>query len=77
MAIAHGEDPQEYVKAHRSVAEGFRTSAAAWALASQRGVDMPITEQVHQVLHRGRPLLDAMKALVTRAHKEELLGLQR
>jgi glycerol-3-phosphate dehydrogenase (NAD(P)+) len=76
MAIAHGEDPQAYVKAHVSVAEGFRTSAAAWALATERGVDMPITEQVHHVLHHGRPLLDAMKLLVTRAHKEELLGIK-
>ena len=75
MAVAQGEDPQEYVKAHKSVAEGFRTSAAAWALATERGVDMPITEQVHHVLHEGRPLLEAMKRLVTRAHKEELEGI--
>ncbi|HEY1693238.1 MAG TPA: NAD(P)H-dependent glycerol-3-phosphate dehydrogenase [Polyangiaceae bacterium] len=76
MAVAQGEDPQAYVKAHRSVAEGFRTSAAAWALATERGVDMPITEQVHHVLHHGRPLLEAMRLLVTRAHKEELAGLR-
>jgi glycerol-3-phosphate dehydrogenase (NAD(P)+) len=76
MAVAQGEDPQEYVKAHKSVAEGFRTSAAAWAVATARGVDMPITEQVHQVLHHGRPLLEAMKLLVTRAQKEELVGIR-
>jgi glycerol-3-phosphate dehydrogenase (NAD(P)+) len=76
MAVAEGQDPQAYVKQHKSVAEGFRTSAAAWALATQRGVDMPITEQVHHVLHHGRPLLDAMKLLVTRAQKEELEGIR-
>jgi glycerol-3-phosphate dehydrogenase (NAD(P)+) len=76
MAVAQGENPQAYVKAHRSVAEGFRTSAAAWALASARGVDMPITEQVYHVLHRGRPLLDAFRLLVTRAQKEELEGIR-
>jgi glycerol-3-phosphate dehydrogenase (NAD(P)+) len=76
MAVAQGEDPQEYVKTHKSVAEGFRTSAAAWALATARGVDMPITEQVYRVLHHGRPLLEAMKLLVTRAHKEELVGIR-
>jgi glycerol-3-phosphate dehydrogenase (NAD(P)+) len=76
MAVAAGEDPQAYVKAHKSVAEGFRTSAAAWTLATERGVDMPITEQVHHVLHEGRPLLEAMKRLVTRAHKEELEGIR-
>ena len=76
MAIAQGQDPQIYVASHRSVAEGFRTSAAAWALAMQRGVDMPITEQVYEVLHRSRPLLDALRLLVTRAHKEELTGMR-
>jgi glycerol-3-phosphate dehydrogenase (NAD(P)+) len=76
MAVAQGKDPQEYVKAHKWVAEGFRTSAAAWALATARGVDMPITEQVHHVLHHRRPLLEAMKLLVTRAHKEELVGIR-
>ena len=60
MAVAQGQDPQEYVKAHKSVAEGFRTSAAAWALATAKGVDVPITEQVFHVLHEGRPLMDAM-----------------
>jgi len=76
MAVAKGEDPLAYVTAHKSVAEGFRTSAAAWALAVARGVDMPITEQVHHVLHHGRPLLEGMKRLVTRAHKEELEGIR-
>ncbi len=76
MAVAQGEDPQAYVKANRSVAEGFRTSAAAWALAQKVGVDMPITEQVFHVLHRGRPLLEAFRLLVTRAQKEELEGIR-
>jgi len=76
MAVAQGQDPKAYVAANRSVAEGFHTSAAAWALAQERGVDMPITEQVFHVLHRGRPLLDAIRLLVTRSHKEELLGIR-
>ncbi len=76
MAIANGEDPKVYVASHTSVAEGYHTSAAAWALAQERGIDMPITEQVFHVLHEGRPLLDAIKALVTRAHKEELVGIR-
>jgi glycerol-3-phosphate dehydrogenase (NAD(P)+) len=76
MAIAEGADPQQYVQAHKSVAEGYHTSAAAWALAQRNGVDMPITEQVYHVLHGGRPLLEAMRLLMTRAQKEELLGIR-
>ncbi len=76
MAIAAGQDPKVYVASHTSVAEGFHTSAAAWALAQKLGIDMPITEQVFHVLHEGRPLLDAIKLLVTRAQKEELVGIR-
>jgi glycerol-3-phosphate dehydrogenase (NAD(P)+) len=76
MAIAAGQDPKVYVASHTSVAEGYHTSAAAWALAQERGIDMPITEQVFHVLHEGRPLLEAIKLLVTRAQKEELVGIR-
>lgn len=76
MAIADGADPQQYVRSHKTVAEGYRTSAAAWALAQRLGVDMPITEQVFHVLHRGRPLLEAIRLLVTREQKEELVGIR-
>jgi glycerol-3-phosphate dehydrogenase (NAD(P)+) len=75
-AIAAGEDPQRHVAARRSVAEGFSTSAAANALARKHGVDAPITEAVHHVLHRGRPLADAVERLVSRASKDELAGIR-
>lgn len=75
--IAEGVDPATYVASQRTVAEGYLTAKAAWAVARQLGVDVPITEQVHAVLHEGRPLMEAMKQLLTRAQKEELWGFQR
>jgi glycerol-3-phosphate dehydrogenase (NAD(P)+) len=77
MKVAEGVDPRAYLASKRSVAEGFWTSAATHALASKRGVDMPITEQVYHVLHQGRPLLEALKMLVTRDFKGELVGIKR
>jgi glycerol-3-phosphate dehydrogenase (NAD(P)+) len=76
MKVAEGVDPEAYLASKRSVAEGYWTSAATWELAKKRGVDMPITEQVYHVLHEGRPLLDALRLLVTRDFKEELLGIR-
>ncbi len=74
--VAEGEDPGAYLASRQSVAEGFSTCAAAHALAVKQGCDMPITEQVCQVLHRGRPLLDAVERLVAREFKEELTGIR-
>jgi glycerol-3-phosphate dehydrogenase (NAD(P)+) len=73
--VAAGADPAAYLASKRSVAEGYFTSAAAWALAQKRGVDMPITEQVYRVLHEGRQLSEALTSLMERAHKDELQGI--
>ncbi len=74
--VAEGADPATYLASRQSVAEGFSTCAATHALAAKRGVDMPITEHVFHVLHRGRPLLEAVEMLVAREFKEELTGIR-
>jgi glycerol-3-phosphate dehydrogenase (NAD(P)+) len=74
--VAAGFDPEAYLASQRTVAEGFNTSAAAHALAKKVGVEMPITEQVFHVLHRRRPLLEALRILLTREYKEELVGIR-
>src|SRR6266446_5505716 len=76
MRVAEGTDPAGYLAQQRSVAEGFSTAAAAYDLARKVGVDMPVTEQVYHVLHRGRPLLEAVRQLLERGYKEELHGIR-
>ncbi|MBX3208776.1 MAG: NAD(P)-dependent glycerol-3-phosphate dehydrogenase [Labilithrix sp.] len=76
LKVAEGVDPAGYLASQRTVAEGFLTARAAWQLAQRHGVDVPITEQVYRVLHEGRPLLDAMKQLMTRDQKDELWGIR-
>lgn len=75
LKVAEGLNPAAYVKSQRSVAEGYLTSAAAYALGKNLGVDMPITEQVYLVLHQDRPLADALKSLLVRSSKSELYGI--
>ncbi len=75
--IAEGLDAKQYLASQRTVAEGYLTAKAAWQVAQKLGVEVPITEQVYYVLHEGRPLMEAMKQLLTRAQKEELWGFQR
>lgn len=75
--VAEGVDPRAYLASNRSVAEGFLTAAAAYELSRKLHVDMPITEQVFHVLHRGRPLQEAVQLLTTREFKDELSGIPR
>ena len=56
---------------HGMVAEGIFTTTAAVGLARARGVEMPITEQMHAILHEGKGPREAIHALMTRSGKNE------
>jgi glycerol-3-phosphate dehydrogenase (NAD(P)+) len=56
---------------HGMVAEGVFTTTAAVGLARSRGVEMPITEQMHAILHNGKSPREAIQELMTRSGKSE------
>jgi glycerol-3-phosphate dehydrogenase (NAD(P)+) len=56
---------------HGMVAEGAFTTTAAVGLARARGVEMPITEQMHAILHDGKSPKDAIQELMARTGKSE------
>ncbi len=53
------------------VAEGVRTTDTALLLARRHGIAMPITEEVHAVLHGQRSAAEAVRVLMTRPGTEE------
>ena len=56
---------------HGSVAEGIFATKAAIGLARARSVEMPITEQMHAILHDGKSPSNAIHELMTRSAKRE------
>src|SRR5262245_26144605 len=56
---------------HGMVAEGVLTTDAALGLARQHGIEMPITEQMHTILHEEKSPKDAIRELMSRPGKEE------
>jgi glycerol-3-phosphate dehydrogenase (NAD(P)+) len=63
---------QEIMKGMTMVAEGVRTSISAHQLAKKMGVDMPIINQVYEILYEEKDPMDAVKELMTRELKQEL-----
>ncbi|MGE0171522.1 MAG: NAD(P)H-dependent glycerol-3-phosphate dehydrogenase [Oligoflexales bacterium] len=55
-----------------SVAEGYTTARSAYELGRRLGVDTPIIDQVYEVLYQGKPIAEAVSALLTREAKSEL-----
>ncbi|MFY9680197.1 MAG: NAD(P)H-dependent glycerol-3-phosphate dehydrogenase [Candidatus Sulfotelmatobacter sp.] len=60
---------------HGMVAEGIFTTTAAVGLARARGVEMPITEQMHAILQGGKAPREAIRDLMTRSSKSETFGV--
>jgi glycerol-3-phosphate dehydrogenase (NAD(P)+) len=72
VELGHGKKLPEIIAAmHGMVAEGIFTTTAAVDLARARGVEMPITEQMHAILHKGKAPRAAIHELMTRTGKSE------
>jgi glycerol-3-phosphate dehydrogenase (NAD(P)+) len=56
---------------HGMVAEGVLTTNAAVGLGKKYGVELPISEQMHAILHAGKPPKEAIRELMTRPGKGE------
>ena len=66
--------PEIIAGMHGMVAEGVFTTSAAVGLAHARKVEMPITEQMHAILHEGKSPREAIQVLMSRAGKSETLA---
>ncbi len=54
-----------------AVAEGVETTRLIHQMAQEQKVEMPVTEQVYQVLFEDKPVLEALGDLMSRSAKAE------
>ena len=71
LDLARGKSLAEIKGEPHRVAEGIRNSIAVARLAAQKGVEMPITQQMVAVLHEGKDPRRAVEELMTRELKAE------
>jgi glycerol-3-phosphate dehydrogenase (NAD(P)+) len=70
--LAKGRKLENIISDMVMVAEGIETTKAAIELSSKKGIEMPITEQVHGVLFEGKDPKSAVDELMLREPKPEL-----
>ncbi|MDP2104417.1 MAG: NAD(P)H-dependent glycerol-3-phosphate dehydrogenase, partial [Desulfobulbaceae bacterium] len=73
LKLGQGMTIEEIQQEMRMVAEGVKTTRSAWNLAKKMCVDMPILEQVYQVLYEGKKCQEAVYSLLHRDQKEEVV----
>ena len=63
---------QEAMDEVQQVVEGVYSAKAARALAEKYNIQMPIIEQVNQVLFEDKKAIDAFNELMNRERKDEI-----
>ena len=69
--LGQGESLQEILSDMKAVAEGVKTTESVYELAKDRGVEMPIVEQVYGVLNNAVKPADALGMLMLREPTSE------
>ncbi len=72
LALAAGKTSAQAQAEIGQVVEGVLAARAVCEVARRHGVEMPIIEQIHDVLYEGKPPRDAVYALMKRAIKSEM-----
>ncbi|HJA30400.1 MAG TPA: NAD(P)H-dependent glycerol-3-phosphate dehydrogenase [Candidatus Eisenbergiella pullicola] len=72
ILIGKGYTMEEAMKEVKMVVEGVYSAKAAMGLAEKYGIQLPIIEQVNEVLFNGKPAADAVRDLMLRDKKIEI-----
>ena len=71
LALGQGKKADDIIEEIGQVVEGFYNTKEAYLLAQKQGVEMPIVEQIYQMLFEGKNAVDVAKALLGRERKGE------
>lgn len=74
-AFAGGESLEEYQHRRHMVVEGAAAARSVSELARAKGVDVPLTFALEELLYGGSTLDEALETLVSRTPNEEFYGL--
>ena len=69
--LGQGRSLVEILASMTMVAEGVGTTAALLSLAKENRIELPITQQVHSILHLGNSPREAIRAIMERPLKRE------
>ncbi len=72
LALASGKKLSQILVDLGHVAEGVSTAREVARLATQRGIEMPITQAVNAILHEDVPAAEAVEKLLNRDPKPEM-----
>jgi glycerol-3-phosphate dehydrogenase (NAD(P)+) len=70
--LGQGARLSEILGEMKMVAEGVKTTRSVYTLARQKGIEMPICEQIYRILYEDHPAEQALAELMQRELKHEV-----
>jgi glycerol-3-phosphate dehydrogenase (NAD(P)+) len=71
LKLGQGMKLEEILAHMHMVAEGVRTTRSVYGLGREYGIELPITEQVYEVLYKGKDPREAVQELMGRRLRDE------
>jgi glycerol-3-phosphate dehydrogenase (NAD(P)+) len=71
MALGRGQSLDQAQSSIHQVVEGLLAARAVYSVAQRLSVDMPICQEIYRVMHEGKPVRDAVQALMGREVRSE------
>lgn len=75
IALGKGKKLNEILSGTSMVVEGIKTTESAYQLSKKYEVDMPITQEIYNLLYRGTDAKYAVDTLMTRTKTHEIEGI--
>lgn len=72
IAIGQGKSVEEVLGSTRMVVEGIRTTKSAYQLAIKQGIEMPITQEINNLLFNKADIRDSVMNLTMRTKTHEI-----
>lgn len=77
ILLGEGLSLDQAIKEVGMVVEGVKTTKSAYKLAQKHGVEMPITEEIYDVLYNGSKVSNSVSRLMERDKKHEIEDIAR
>jgi glycerol-3-phosphate dehydrogenase (NAD(P)+) len=72
IAIGQGKSVEEVLGGTRMVVEGIRTTKSAYQLAQRQKIEMPITQEIYNLLFNRADIRDSVMNLTMRSKTHEM-----
>ncbi len=72
--VGKGESIKDILGSMTMVAEGVQTSVSVKKIAEKLNIDMPVSAEIYEILHRGKNAQESIKSLLGRTLKDEHYG---